>query len=115
METIVKNNKDQYYPVCMMNAISGPVSPPPDVPDVPPNINCDAGWHFLVDDNVCLMLDVQQRAWEASQANCQSFGGNLVSINSPQKQIEVFKITGLDPSATGKIRYYSILDLTNMI
>ena len=86
----------------MIDAIAGPVSPPPPDVTIPPHVNCEPGWHFVVDDGVCLMLDLQTRAWEASQANCESFGANLVSINSPKKQEEVYTLTGLDPSSTGK-------------
>ena len=40
-------------------ALSGPISPPPDSPDIPPHVNCDAGWHFDIAKDACLYLDNQ--------------------------------------------------------
>ena len=52
----------------------------------------------------CFLLDTNPRAWDAASANCQELGGQLASINSPARQIQIFEMMGFDPAASaGKI------------
>ena len=66
-----------YYPVCMMDAISGPINPPPPDATVPSHdlskLNCDPNWHYDIAKESCLYLDTQDRAFDAAEANCQGW------------------------------------------
>ena len=76
--------------------------PPTDLPDVPPHVNCETGWHFVDGQNLCYYVDAYERGWDAAESNCISLGGHLVSINSPDMQLVVFGLTAFDPTASGK-------------
>ena len=89
-------------PVCKRPALSGPITPPPDVPDIPPSIECDAGWKWDQNRNLCYYFDPHERGWDAAEANCKGLGGTMVSINSPDQQMEIWKMTSFDPQAIGK-------------
>ena len=66
-----------YYPVCMIDAISGPINPPPPDATVPSHdlskLNCDPNWHYDIAKESCLYLDTQDRAFDAAEANCQGW------------------------------------------
>ena len=52
-------------------------------------------------------MDTNPRAWDAASANCQELGGQLASINSPDRQLQIFEMMGFDPQASaGKISIY---------
>ena len=54
-------------------------------------------------------MDTNPRAWDAASANCQELDGQLASINSPDRQLQIFEMMGFDPEASaGKISVYSL-------
>ena len=91
--------------VCKQPALSGPVVPPSDLPDVPPHSNCDAGWHYSADDNKCFYLDPYERAWDIAESNCLTLGGHLASSNSPTQNQFLYMLAAADPTASGKYIY----------
>ena len=98
------SDRYHYMPVCMVDAISGPVAPtPPDV-TAPPHVDCDPGWHFRSNPDSCFLIDTQERAWTAAEENCIGLGGTLASINSPSRQVDIFGLAQLDPSSLGSNR-----------
>ena len=62
-ENVKCESENNRLPICKRMALSGPINPPPDVPDVPPHVNCEAGWHFDIAKNACLYLDSQEHGF----------------------------------------------------
>ena len=95
-----------YYPVCMIDAISGPINPPPPDATVPSHdlskLNCEPNWHYDIAKDACFYIDEHDRSFDAAEANCVGMGGHLASINSPWEQDGVVYLMGLFPSAAGK-------------
>ena len=57
-------------------------------------------------------MDTNPRAWDAASANCQELDGQLASINSPDRQLQIFEMMGFDPEASaGKILIYRTGDI----
>ena len=99
----------EYLPLCMKNAISGPSFPDNEKPTIPPNVNCDNGWEYLTSTNQCYLLDISDRSWAAADDNCKSQNGQLVSINSPTLQSELFTLSWIDATAYGESNRYKTL------
>ena len=81
---------------------SGPIIPDNQKPTVPPNDNCDYGWHYFGSTQKCYLHTTDEKAWKAAQQTCEGYGGHLASINSPVMQEELLAFAGLDPTALGK-------------
>ena len=79
------------------------IDPAPTVaPPFPPNENCETNWFYLESTGNCHYIDHYHRAgWDGAQANCVGLGGNLVSINSPEAQLEL-RVHLNDPDVIGK-------------
>ena len=52
-------------------ALSGPINPPDETPDIPINSHCEGGWHYNPETSTCYFIDIHDRAWNAAQSNCQ--------------------------------------------
>ena len=110
------NGEDEYFgmwancspdewlklPVCKRPALSGPINPPPEVPDIPAHPNCEPKWHYDFAKDACFYIDEHDRSFDAAEASCVGMGGHLASINSPWEQDGVVYLMGLFPSAAGK-------------
>ena len=83
---------------------SGPIVPDNEKPTVPPNDNCEYGWHYFSSTQKCYLHTIDEKAWKAAQQTCEGFGGNLASINSPTVQEELLAFAGLDPTALGTLQ-----------
>ena len=90
-------------PVCKRPALSGPINPPPEIPDIPAHPNCEPKWHYDFAKDACFYIDEHDRSFDAAETNCQGMGGHLASINSPNEQDGVVYLMGLFPSAAGKL------------
>ena len=90
-------------PVCKRPALSGPINPPPEIPDIPAHPNCEPKWHYDFAKDACFYIDEHDRSFDAAETNCQGMGGHLASINSPWEQDGVVYLMGLFPSAAGKL------------
>ena len=82
----IKECEGNFLPICVRDALSGPVIPDDETPTIPPNENCDVGWHYNTEKGTCYYLHNQNQGWQAGQDYCLSVGGDMVSINSVTDQ-----------------------------
>ena len=86
------DNKD-YYCSCFCQKESIPGEPEtPEYPSLPINELCEKDWIYMKTTNKCVYHDLQERGWDSAEANCLDKGGHLVSINSPNEEIEIRQI-----------------------
>ncbi|CAG5102351.1 Oidioi.mRNA.OKI2018_I69.chr1.g260.t1.cds [Oikopleura dioica] len=104
------NCAEKRYPICMQPAVQVSTTKNPNtVPTALPHEECDFGWTFLESSQKCIMSTSDQKGWKAAQSFCEGQGANLVSINSPDEQDDVFRIASLDPSESGNFDQMSLL------
>ena len=41
-------------------SLKGPINPPDESPDLPPHVNCDAGWQYNAAAMKCYYLDTSE-------------------------------------------------------
>ena len=74
-------------------------------PTTEPNVFCDPGWHYILNENgkiKCFQIQGNVKSWQNSEDICISKGAHLMSINSP-KELEVSNVFSLFPSAYGNL------------
>ena len=93
--------------IILRSALTGPISPDQrPTPSVPPNENCAAGYHYLQASAKCVISSYGAQSWQVSRDYCIQNGGELVSINSPEDQQEIYTIFALsDATAEGKLNF----------
>ena len=86
-------------------------NPPPTTPH-----NCPSGWTPYWYG--CYYFDSTQRSWSSARDNCQSLGGNLVSIHSEAENAAVHVLANSFPAWIGlrtvrsvTLSYYACLNL----
>ena len=81
----------------------GPLIPDSDKPEVPPNDQCDGGWHYDVATTKCYYFHSADQGWQAAADYCKSTGGDMVSVNSPEEQNGVWQLGALMTSGIGNL------------
>jgi len=76
---------------CQKPSVPGS-KPPPDYPSPPINEQCEPNWTFVPYSGTCVYADVAARAWQSASDNCMGLGGDLVSVNAPDKNEQLLAI-----------------------
>ena len=105
--------ESDYLPVCTKNAIPGPAFPD-EKPTISPHDQCDFEWEYLTSTKRCYYFDTTDRSWAAAKDSCNGKNGNLVSINSPSLQNELFTLSWIDVSALGDYFIFTSCDPLNI-
>ncbi len=94
--TVTATARDETEEHSLSSAIVEVLNSPPTAPVISihaaEELSCDEGWTLSPEGARCLKAFPEPQSWNDAAANCASYGGNLVTLNSYEEQLEIAEL-----------------------